>query len=270
MTPEEWEGCADLESMLTVLETRARARRQRLFCCACGRRVWDSLSAEDRAAVELSERAADGSISEAEQQRLHELRQKPLVVLRGDLLWPMRLSAAASPGESARLAATDLVQALSWTQADEARALALAETAVGWGERSREAVLAERVDVAEAAAIWADARLARRQAVDRIRARGIAMAQPGQQQAVCLLVREVLGNPFRPPPTVPDVVLAHNGGAARRLAEAIYDGRRFEDLPVLADLLEEAGCTDAALLGHLRGPGTHALGCWALDAILGK
>jgi hypothetical protein len=46
--------------------------------------------------------------------------------------------------------------------------------------------------------------------------------------------------------------------------------RRFEDLPVLADLLEEAGCTDAALLGHLRGPGPHILGCHALDAVLGK
>jgi hypothetical protein len=38
----------------------------------------------------------------------------------------------------------------------------------------------------------------------------------------------------------------------------------------LADLLEEAGLTDAELLGHLRGPGPHALGCWALDAVAGK
>jgi hypothetical protein len=84
------------------------------------------------------------------------------------------------------------------------------------------------------------------------------------------LIRCIFGNPFLPPPAVPDAVLAHNGGAARRLAGAIYEGRRFGDLPVLADLLEEAGCTDAALLGHLRGPGPHALGCAALDAVLGK
>ena len=58
--------------------------------------------------------------------------------------------------------------------------------------------------------------------------------------------------------------------AVRRLAGAIYDGRRFEDLPVLADLLEEAGLTDAGLLGHLRGPGPHGLGGHALDAVLGK
>jgi hypothetical protein len=55
-----------------------------------------------------------------------------------------------------------------------------------------------------------------------------------------------------------------------RLAESLYEGRRFEDLPALADLLEEAGCTDADLLGHLRGPGPHALGFWGLDAVLGK
>jgi hypothetical protein len=54
------------------------------------------------------------------------------------------------------------------------------------------------------------------------------------------------------------------------LAQTIYDLRRWQDLPVLADALEEAGCTDAGILSHLRGPGPHALGCWALDAVLGK
>jgi hypothetical protein len=35
-------------------------------------------------------------------------------------------------------------------------------------------------------------------------------------------------------------------------------------------LVERAGCTDAALLGHLRGPGPHVRGCWAVDLVLGK
>jgi hypothetical protein len=86
----------------------------------------------------------------------------------------------------------------------------------------------------------------------------------------CDLARCILGNPFRPPSVPAPAVLAHNGGAARCLAESIYTARRFEDLPVLADLVEEAGVTDAALLGHPRGPGPHALGCWTLDALLGK
>jgi hypothetical protein len=89
-----------------------------------------------------------------------------------------------------------------------------------------------------------------------------------RKQAGCL--REIFDNPFRPPRTLDPAVLGWDGGGARRLAKAIYDGRRFEDLPILADLLEEAGCTDAALLGHLRGPGPHMLGCHALDLALGR
>ncbi len=40
--------------------------------------------------------------------------------------------------------------------------------------------------------------------------------------------------------------------------------------PILADALEEAGCTDAAILDHCRGPGPHVRGCWVVDLILGK
>jgi hypothetical protein len=54
------------------------------------------------------------------------------------------------------------------------------------------------------------------------------------------------------------------------MAQAIYEGRRFADLPVLADALEDAGCADAALLGHCRGPGEHVRGCWVVDLLLGK
>jgi hypothetical protein len=39
-------------------------------------------------------------------------------------------------------------------------------------------------------------------------------------------------------------------------------------LVVLADALEEAGCQDWEFLAHLRGPGPHVRGCWALDLIL--
>jgi hypothetical protein len=39
---------------------------------------------------------------------------------------------------------------------------------------------------------------------------------------------------------------------------------------VLADMLEEAGCSDPQLLGHLRSPGPHVRGCFAVDALLGR
>ena len=54
------------------------------------------------------------------------------------------------------------------------------------------------------------------------------------------------------------------------LAKAISDQRRFQDLPRLADLLETAGCPPQNLLDHCRSGGSHVLGCWALDLLLGK
>jgi hypothetical protein len=64
--------------------------------------------------------------------------------------------------------------------------------------------------------------------------------------------------------------LAWNAGAVLRLAQAIYEEEAFDLLPFLADALEEAGCTDAAILSHLRGPGPHFRGCWVVDLVLGK
>jgi hypothetical protein len=55
------------------------------------------------------------------------------------------------------------------------------------------------------------------------------------------------------------------------LATAIYDGRDFAAMPVIADALEKSGCDDPELLGHLRRQGQgHVRGCWALDLVLGK
>jgi hypothetical protein len=54
------------------------------------------------------------------------------------------------------------------------------------------------------------------------------------------------------------------------LATSIYDERRWEDMPILGDALQEAGCTDAEMLAHCRGPAIHARGCWVLDLLLNK
>ena len=47
-----------------------------------------------------------------------------------------------------------------------------------------------------------------------------------------------------------------NGGAIPKLAQSIYEAKDFDRLPDLADALDEAGCTDSAILSHLRGPGS--------------
>ncbi len=83
----------------------------------------------------------------------------------------------------------------------------------------------------------------------------------GERAAQAALVRCIFGNPFRPSPVIEVPALV------RKLAHAIYEERAFERLPVLADALEEAGCTDAALLAHCRQPGEHARGCWVIDLL---
>lgn len=54
-----------------------------------------------------------------------------------------------------------------------------------------------------------------------------------------------------------------------QVARGIQAARAFDGLPVLADALEEAGCTDAEVLAHCRECGPHAGRCWVVDRILG-
>jgi hypothetical protein len=85
----------------------------------------------------------------------------------------------------------------------------------------------------------------------------------------CRLLRDILGNPFRPA-SIDPTWLVWNSGTVPKLAQAIYDERRFGDLPILADALEEAGCDNTDVLAHCRGPGPHVRGCWVVDLLLGK
>jgi hypothetical protein len=82
----------------------------------------------------------------------------------------------------------------------------------------------------------------------------------------CSFLRDILGNPFR-------TVAIHDSlrnPTVVALAQAIYSERAFERLPILADALEDAGCTDAEILNHCRGGGIHVRGCWAVDLLLDK
>ncbi len=76
------------------------------------------------------------------------------------------------------------------------------------------------------------------------------------------ILRDVVGNPFRP--VLLKDVEAHLSPAVQAVARSIYEERRLEELPVLADTLEEAGCQNATLLEHLRSKGPHTWACWAL------
>jgi hypothetical protein len=99
-------------------------------------------------------------------------------------------------------------------------------------------------------------------------------ARPGGQEeaAQAALLRCLFGDPDRPAAADPRWVTP----LAVSLATAAYDRRALPSgeldaaiLSVLGDALEDAGCTDDDLLGHLRSPGPHVLGCRAVDLVLG-
>lgn len=131
----------------------------------------------------------------------------------------------------------------------------------------------------------------------------------GHQSQLAALLRTIVGNPFRrfcnrgrPLPLKPEQYdtnplerwLTHDDGAVVKIARAIYDGRRWDEMPILADALEYAGCGNEDILRHCRQghnpcpvsyqhlphdycdgspsprPSRHCRGDWVLDLILEK
>jgi hypothetical protein len=109
-------------------------------------------------------------------------------------------------------------------------------------------------------------------AADGARLAGLAVAEVGASPDG--LLRDLFGPlPFRPVTVSP----AWQTPQVVALTQAAYDQRELPAgtldlarLAILADALEDAGCDQADLLGHLRGPGPHVRGCWALDLLLGR
>ncbi len=90
------------------------------------------------------------------------------------------------------------------------------------------------------------------------------------------LFRDILGNPFASA-SVDSSWLSWHNGTIQRLAQAIYEDRELPSghldikrLAVLADALEDAGCADQVILGHLRSAGRHVRGCFVIDALTGR
>ncbi|OAI40992.1 hypothetical protein AYO40_00490 [Planctomycetaceae bacterium SCGC AG-212-D15] len=231
MTEKEWLACNEPNLMLAHLaDHELTARKQRLFDCACVRRIWHLLLDErGREAVEVAERYADGAAS------LDEVRE----------------------AQGIALAAADAQATLYLPGVPNSFSVLSAAAGTAWEFRSG----ADPLQHVANTIAWEG--LAENGASERRAARA-KLADEQKRQATLLI--EVVGNPFRP--IVPDrdwfsfTVLA--------LAKSIYDDRAFDRLPILADALEEAGCTNAEILEHLRSGGEHVRGCWALDLVLGK
>jgi hypothetical protein len=85
------------------------------------------------------------------------------------------------------------------------------------------------------------------------------------EESICQaqLLRDIFGNPFCPVTLNPSWLT----GTVINLARSTYEDRAFDRMPIMADALEDAGCTDEAILAHCRGPSLHVRGCWVIDLI---
>jgi hypothetical protein len=237
----------DRSNRLRFLNRPENLRKLRLFSAACCRRVWRWLAdPRSRRAVEVAERRADGHATDVEAREAAALAEAaaraaaPALTARADPTAAAASGAALARGAAgahAALAAWYCVIDFPSEAADQAVLAAAAPVSRGvWGTQG-----------------WAMACRA-------------AYRQEGRAQKA--LLDEVFGGPVRPAAVDP-VWLAWQGGVVPALALGIYEERAFERLAILADALEEAGCADAALLGHCRAPGgEHVRGCWAVDLVL--
>ena len=234
MTEAEWLICGDPRPMVEYVRVRASERKLRLFLCACARRIWHLLADEAaRHTVEVAERFAD-----------HCTDFRELSLARTSVWVGNRLEERPPGGGAAR----EVVRAAS--------ARAVARAAKGGALHT-----------------WFAAELAARCTPDQTTRFKSQDIRKREQVAVCALLRDLFGNPFRPIRLDP-VWTAWHEGCVLRIAQAAYAER---DLPagdlasvypsILADALEEAGCEEADLLTHLRGPGPHVRGCWAIDLL---
>jgi hypothetical protein len=88
-----------------------------------------------------------------------------------------------------------------------------------------------------------------------------------ERAAQTQLLRDIVGNPFRPVSFSPE----WRTSTAVGIAKGMYESRDFSPMPILADALQDAGCDHADILNHCRDTQqVHVRGCWVVDGVLGK
>lgn len=238
-TEHDWLTCDDPQRMLESVRNRLNDRKLRLFAVACCRRIWPLFTHEHmRLAVIAAERHADGAASDVE---------LPFIGLGARAT---ELSYIARAAES--VASRYVGHAAEDTARNAARGAAdIAAKAAGFkfdlvAESYGDVAAHEMADIFRAPHLNSETKL----------------------QAT--LFRDIIGNLWKPVTLSPNI-----RAAAQQLAQAAYDERRDDGsldparLLVLADALEENGCTEASVLAALREPVTRWRGFWALDIVLG-
>jgi hypothetical protein len=229
MTEAEWRLGNNPEAMFTLLAGRGTARRWRLFVSGCLRELGHLLPDQGaRRAFLTVQRAADGLAG------VEELKQ-----------------AHADAVATSRYLFSSRFPRSSVDRRIFARMHGVTQALLS-------ATLPETD--AEAQAIRVASTLRHADAHDRTWEKRIGVM-------IGELLRDLFGDPFRQI-VVPARWLCQQGRQAVSIAATIYDDRTFDELPILADALEDTGCPVDELIRHCRESGPHGRGCWAVDALL--
>jgi len=248
-TEADWLGCQDACKLLEMVKERVSLRKIRLVGVACCRRLRKLFHAEAcHVGVEVAERYADGLASEEELLAAYcavgNLKEGDYSLGSLPRLWMNRTACMSGITVYETLMPNPRIQVdggstIVYRAADAAFAGAY-----------------EALGTRDDAASYA----------------GTA-ARTAEEVAQVQLIRDVLGNPFHPLSLDP----TYRTPTVVALAQSAYDDRTLpsgtlqpDRLAVLADALEDAGCGEPAILGHLRGPGLHVRGCHVLDLLLGR
>jgi hypothetical protein len=270
MTEAEWLACADpfalyhflrdesvtyktrWQGWLTARRFPISERRLRLFACACCARVAHLLPAQEaRELLAAAEAYADGLIGDAELEhaeqacdratRLQGGSGRPWLGYEREAVTAVSLAYRAEA--AGRLGALMAAQR-AWSGA------------IVWRRHVESLGGVLRVKPGDFAPLEGVVRTCdRRFLAEEATAEAVRQAE---------LLRDVAGNPFRGVSVDPAWLEWHDETLAH-LAQAIYFERRYRDLPVLADALEDAGCSELELLDHCRASTRHCRGCWVLD-----
>jgi hypothetical protein len=248
MTLEDWLACRDITELQFELLTFSE-RKLHLLTAAFLRRVWSKLpSHHSRAAVEATEKYAEGRIT------------------ADALLWA-RSQAAREFGEWlwAGQGRNDDHLLSEWCGCcfGCARAAYQYECRVAKQGGILDGVRSGLNDPAWVAASAAFYAL-------QLETLGLRWnpedpAWQWEWQSMFATAREVLGEGAAPHTAWPQWRTTD----VRALARGINAEKAFDRLPILADALQDAGCDDEDVLYHCRRPGGHVRGCWVVDLAMG-
>jgi hypothetical protein len=220
---------------LTLLELDRKIsfkRKLRLFAVACLRRVsFLFRDTRTRGWIDMIEQNADGLISDEEQDRLESTLADPP---NEDL----------NCGDEQDMSQVGCARTALFFASDHKLIPIETNNVAGWARDAANSL-------PRPIATWDERRI---------------LHDEMETAVQVALLRDIFGNPFHPVRVDP----SWRTPTVTALAQTIYTDRAFDTMPILADALEEAGCTSDDILTHCRGGGDHVRGCWVVDLLLAK